>query len=329
VSPIPVARLGSLSPWHIFAVCFGGCSAVIDEISDLRLFIRMVGAGSLSETARRLNSSLPAMSRRLSQMEERLGVRLIDRGSRHFLLTDEGMLLYNRGLSIIAEIDETEAEVSSKVRSPKGRLRIAAPLEIGRRRIAPLVSDFTELHPGIAVELILTDAKTDIIGDELDVGLQAALPSDGNIISKKLLSSRRVICAAPTYLSRFGTPERPADLLRHNCVRYLLWGQLLDHWRFIEDGQHRDIQINGTLTSNNAEAVHGWILGGCGIGIKALWDIQEDLAEGRLVELLAPFTNEELNLYAVYATRSHLPLRVRMFIDHVAMGLTQAFGPVA
>jgi DNA-binding transcriptional LysR family regulator len=293
-----------------------------DEISDLRLFIRMAGAGSLSETARRLNSSLPAMSRRLSQMEERLGVRLVDRGSRRFALTDEGMVLYNRGLGIIAEIDEIEAEVSAKVKSPKGRLRITAPLEIGRRRIAPLVSDFTKLHPGISVELILTDAKTDLIGDELDVGLQAALPSDGNIISKKLLSSRRVICAAPTYLARFGIPQCPADLLQHNCIRYLIWGHLLDHWNFIEDGQHREIQINGTLMTNNGEAVHGWILSGCGIGMKALWDIQEDLAEGRLVELLAPFTNEELNLYAVYATRTHLPLRVRMFIDHLAAGLT-------
>ena len=239
------------------------------------------------------------------------------------------MLLYNRGLNIISEIDETEAEVSAKVKSPKGRLRIAAPIEIGRRLIAPMISDFTQLHPGIAVELILTDAKTDVIGDELDVGLQVALPSDGNIISKKLLSSRRVICAAPTYLSRFGTPERPADLLRHNCIRYLLWGQLLDHWRFIENGQRSDIQIDGTLTTNNAEVLHGWILSGCGVGIKALWDIQEDLAEGRLVELLAPFTAEERNLYAVYATRRHLPLRVRMFIDHVAAGLTQAFGPQA
>ena len=300
-----------------------------DEISDLRLFIRMAGAGSLSETARRLNSSLPAVSRRLSQMEERLGVRLVDRGSRRFALTDEGMLLYKRGLGIIAEIDETEAEVSAKVKSPKGRLRVTAPLEIGRRRIAPLVADFTMLHPGISVELILTDAKTDLIGDELDVGLQAALPSDGNLIAKKLLSSRRVVCAAPAYLSRFGTPQRPADLLQHNCIRYLLYGQLLDSWHFVENSQPLDIQINGTLTTNNGETLHGWILSGCGIGLKALWDIQEDLAEARLVELLAPFTSEELNLYAVYATRNHLPLRVRMFIDYLSAALTQILRPQA
>ena len=298
-----------------------------DEISDLRLFIRMAAAGSLSETARRLNSSLPAVSRRLSQMEDRLGVRLVDRGSRRFALTEEGTLLYNRSLSIIAEIDETEAEVSAKMKSPKGRLRVSAPLEIGRRRIAPLVSNFTQLHPGISVELILTDAKTDVMGDELDVGLQATLPTDGNIVVKKLLSSRRIICAAPTYLARFGTPQRPADLLQHNCIRYLLWGQLLDQWRFIENGQHRDIQIHGTLTTNNGEALHGWVLSGCGIGIKALWDIQEELAAGKLVELLAPFTNEELNLYAVYATRNHVPLRVRMFLDHLAAALMQLFGP--
>jgi DNA-binding transcriptional LysR family regulator len=292
-----------------------------DELSDLRLFTKMVGAGSLSETARRLNTSLTAMSRRLAQMEERLGVRLIDRGSRRFSLTEEGELLFTRGMSIIAELDEVEAEVSAKVRTPKGRLRVSAPSEIGRRRIAPLVSEFTELYPATSIELILTDAKPDVLGDELDLGLQTGLPSDGNLVVRKLLAGRRVVCAAPRYLSEHAAPEVPQDLAQHNCIRMVRWGQVFDRWRFLVDGVQQEVGVSGTLTVNGADAVHGWVVAGSGIGIKASWDIQTDLEDGRLVEVLAVYNHDPINLYAVYANRSHLPQRMRMFIDFISSGL--------
>jgi DNA-binding transcriptional LysR family regulator len=292
-----------------------------DEFSDLRLFTKMVSAGSLSETARRLNSSLTAMSRRLSQMEERLGVRLIDRGSRRFSLTEEGELLFVRGMGIIAEIDEVEAEVSAKVRTPKGRLRVSAPSEIGRRRIAPLVSEFTELYPATSIELILTDAKPDVLGDELDLGLQTGLPSDGNLIVRKLLAGSRVVCASPRYLSEHAAPEVPQDLAQHNCIRMIRWGQVFDRWRFVVDGVQQEVAVSGALTVNGADAVHSWVVAGRGIGIMASWDIQTDLADGRLVEVLAPYSHDPINLYAVYASRSHLPQRVRMFIDFISSGL--------
>jgi DNA-binding transcriptional LysR family regulator len=292
-----------------------------DELSDLRLFTKMVSAGSLSETARRLNSSLTAMSRRLSQMEERLGVRLIDRGSRRFSLTEEGELVFARGMSIIAEIDVMEAEVSAKVRTPKGRLRVSAPSEIGRWRIAPLVSEFTELYPATSIELILTDAKPDVLGDELDLGLQTGLPSDGNLIARKLLGGSRVVCASPRYLSKHAAPEVPQDLTRHNCIRMIRWGQVFDRWRFVVDGVQQEVVVSGALTANGADVVHSWVLAGRGIGIKARWDIQTELEDGRLVEVLAPYSHDQINLYAVYASRSHLPQRIRMFIDFISSGL--------
>ena len=294
-----------------------------DELSDLRLFTKMVSAGSLSETARRLNSSLAAMSRRLSQMEERLGVRLIDRGARRFSLTEEGELLFARGSNIVAAIDELEGEVSAKVRTPKGRLRVSAPSEIGRRRIAPLVAEFTETFPSISIELVLTDAKQDVLGDELDLGLQTDLPSDGNVIAKKILGSGRVTCASPTYLSKHPAPQCPADLAEHECIRLVRWGQIYDRWRFVVDGKPAEVQVSGCLTTNSADVVHSWALAGRGIGLKARWDIQSDLVDGRLVEVLAPFSDNEINLYAVYASRSHLPLRMRMFIDFISSGLQE------
>jgi DNA-binding transcriptional LysR family regulator len=292
-----------------------------DEFSDLRLFAKIVSAGSLSETARRLNSSLTVMSRRLSQMEERLGVRLIERGSRRFSLTEEGQLLFSRGLSIIAQVDELEAEVSSKEHTPKGRLRVSAPSEIGRRRIAPLVSEFAGLYPATSIELILTDAKPDVAGDEFDLGLQTDLPSDENLIARKLLGGSRVVCASPKYLSGHGAPELPRDLTRHNCICMIRRGRVFDRWHFVVDGVQQEVAVSGTLIANAADVVHSWILAGNGIGIKARWDIQTDLDDGRLIEVLAPYSRDLMNLYAVYARRSHMPQRMRMFIDFISSGL--------
>lgn len=287
----------------------------MDEISDLRLFVRMIAAGSLSETARRLNSSLPAMSRRLAGLEERLGVRLIDRSTRHFALTEEGSRLHERAVQIIADIDEAEAEISAKVASPQGHIRIGAPLEIGRRRLAPLIAEFTKQYPRITVELSLNDAIVDILADDCDIALHIDQPLDGNIISRKVISSRRVVCASPEYLARRGTPLKPEDLSQHDCICLVRGRHVFDRWPFLVDGEVQELQVHGTLLTNHGEVLHGWAVLGHGITLKAHWDIEDDLRNGRLVELLEPFTASEINLYAIYPSRSHLPPRVRVFID--------------
>lgn len=292
-----------------------------DEISDLRLFTRMVAAGSLSETARRTHSSLPAMSRRLAALESRLGVRLVERGPRRFTLTEEGTLLYDRAIHILGELDEAEAEASAKSKTPRGRLRVGAPLQIGRHRIAPLVAHFTKQYPAIQVELILSDAKQDVLGDELDVGLHVDLPSDGNVISRVLIASRRVVCAAPEYLSRHPSPTVPAELRDHDCIRFARGRYVMDRWIFRENGKVTETQVRGTLSSNNGEVVHAWALAGCGVALKAHWDIGEDLRTGRLVELLAPYACDEINLYAAYPSRQYLPPRARVFIDFMVGSL--------
>jgi DNA-binding transcriptional LysR family regulator len=292
-----------------------------DEISDLRLFTRMVAAGSLSETARRTYSSLPAMSRRLAALEARLGVRLIKRGPRRFTLTEEGSLLYDRAVHILSELDEAEAEASAKSKTPRGRLRVGAPLEIGRQRIAPLVAAFTKQYPSIQVELLLNDAKLDVLGDELDVGLHVDLPSDGNVISRVLIASRRVVCATPEYLTRHPAPSVPADLRDHDCIRYVRGRYVMDRWMFMESGKVTETQIRGTLTTDNGEVLHAWALAGCGVALKAHWDVEDDLRTGRLVELLAAYACDEIKLYAAYPSRQYLPPRTRVFIDFMAKNL--------
>lgn len=292
-----------------------------DEISDLRLLTRIVTAGSLSETARRIHSSLPAVSRRLAAMEARLGVRLIDRGSRRFTLTEEGSLLHERALTILRDLDAAEAEATAQAKHPRGRLRVGVPLEIGRRRIAPLVADFTARYPGISIELVLTDSRINILEEEIDIGVHVDPPQDGNLISRVLIYSQVVVIASPEYLARHPAPARPIDLLNHDCARLIRGRRVFDNWTFNEDGHVREIQVQGTLLTNNSEVLHEWALTGRAVAIKAAWDVEDDIQSGRLIHLLKPFQRDTINLYATYATRTHLPPRMRLFIDFVVREL--------
>ena len=293
-----------------------------DEISDLRLLVQLVVAGSLSEAARRLQSSPPVMSRRLANMEARLGVMLVSRSSRRFVLTEEGSLLYQRALKILADIDEAEAEAATKGKEPRGTLRVSAPLQIGRRLIAPLIGRFVERYPDIDAQLSLTDSECDIVGEELDVALTVGTPTDPDLVMRRLVVSRKVICASPAYLSRFGMPARPEDLLKHNCIRKLRGRRIIDTWRFLDERGHRDIRVNGSLATDSGEVMHEWLLNGRGIGQKALWDIEDDLEAGRLVECLAGFTDDRLELCASFVGRPYLLPRTRAFVDFIAEALS-------
>jgi DNA-binding transcriptional LysR family regulator len=297
-----------------------------DEISDLRLFTRIVAAGSLSEAARRSFSSLPAVSRRLAALEERLGVRLIDRGPRRFSLTDEGSLLHERAVIILRDLDSAEAEASARAKQPRGHLRIGTHLEFGRHRIAPLIGEFTARYPHITAELLLTDSRLNILEEEIDVGLHLDPPGDSNVVARVVLSSPRIVCASPAYLAAHPGLNRPADLLKHDCIRLVRGRHVLDRWLFKEDGRVTEIQVLGSLLTDNGEVVHDWALAGRAVALKMEADIQEDLRSGRLVRLLESFECDESKLYVTYATRTHLPPRVRLFIDFVVNALQKLVG---
>lgn len=298
-----------------------------DEISDLRLFARVVAAGSLSEAARRIRSSLPAVSRRLAAMEKRLGVRLIERGPRRFALTDEGCLLHERAVAILRELDDAEAEASSKAKHPRGHLRVGTHLEFGRRKIAPLIGDFTSRHPGITAELVLTDAQVDVIEDEIDVSLHVAPRLSDNVVSRVVLTSRRIVCASPQYAASHRALKRPSDLMNHECILLVAPGRHnWDEWQFKEDGQIKRIEVHGSLSTSSGEVVHDWALAGRGVARKLLWDVQDDVCAGRLIRYLEPFECDEVKLYLTYATRAYLPLRARLFIDYIVDALRAMAG---
>ena len=299
----------------------------MDEISDLRLFTAIVSAGSLSEAARRTKGSLPGMSRRLAKLEARLGAKLIDRGSRHFVLTQEGRVLYERAQHIVAEIDDMETEIGRRASSPRGHLRIGAPHEIGRSRLASILADFGDANPQVSVELVLTDSKLEEAGQDFDLGLHIDMPAKSESMVRKLISSKRVLCAAPSYLDRCGSPRSVEDLARHRCI--MLWRSrhAHDRWHYRDvDGVH-EYAVEGSLATNCSDVMHAWALEGRGIAQKAKWDIEKDLTEGRLVRLLPDQFRMDLLLYVTYSSAEHLPARTRLAIDYIADAVTGRGAP--
>jgi DNA-binding transcriptional LysR family regulator len=293
---------------------------VIEEISDHRLFVEMVKAGNLSAASRALDSSPAAMSRRLRALESRLGVRLVTRNSRTFKLTEEGHFFYDRCLRITSSIAEAEAEVSSKGGRVSGALHIGAPMAIGRRLVAPLIGRFTQEYPDVHVHLTLSDSGLDVIEDALDIALRVELPSETSLITRRILTTQRVVCASPAYLKRHGPPSRPEDLQRHNCIRLVRGRRVIDRWVFQEKGKRFEVCVNGTLTTTSGEVVHDWVRKGLGIALKASWDISADLSRGILVQCLRDFWCDEIKLFAICADR-HLPPRTQVFLAYVAKNL--------
>jgi DNA-binding transcriptional LysR family regulator len=295
-----------------------------DEVAELQLFVEIVRAGNLSAAARALNSSPAAMSRGLTALESRLGVRLVTRTSRSFELTEEGQLFYERCARIVADIADAEAEASSKGATIRGMLRLGAPMEIGRRLVAPLITEFREKFPDVQVHLVLSDAGLDVIDDGLDVALRVGLPSDSSVIARKVLTAKAITCASPSYFKELGTPAKPGDLLQHDCIRLVRGRRVMDAWVFHEQGKRFEVVVNGTLTTTSGEVVHDWVRAGKGIARKADWDLQAELREGSIVPCLSDYWCEEIDLFAICANRRHLSPRIRAFLKFIVARLPEA-----
>jgi LysR family transcriptional regulator, transcriptional activator for dmlA len=294
----------------------------MDTISDFEVFRAIVDAGGISAAAEALQSSPPAVSRRLAALEERLGVRLAERQSRRFRLTDEGLLLYERSCTILEEIREVEAEVASRGGTARGILRIGAPCEFGARYVAPLVASFSQKHPALDAHLTLSDCGLELSQDGFDLVLRFGLPEDVGMIARRIASTPRVLCATPGYLQKHGVPQTPSDLTTHKCLRFSRRHRLMDLWTFFRDDEEHSVKVGGSLSGANGDVVHGWALAGQGLSLEARWDVEDDLATGRLVEVLPDYRVSDLDLYAVFAPARTIIPRIRLFVDY----LTQEIG---
>ncbi|EGP43088.1 LysR family transcriptional regulator [Achromobacter insuavis] len=294
----------------------------LDSISELELFQAIVERGGISHAAVALHSSPAAVSRRLRQLETRLGVSLANRSTRRFDLTDEGRLLYERAAAILESVRDVESEVSSRGTVARGLLRVGAPSDLGRRQLSTLLAQFARLHPGLEITLLLSDAGIENMLDGCDVVLRFGLPSDEGMVARKVATSEMLIVAAPSYLERHGHPATPEDLSTHNCLRLFRRHRVPGPWRFMQQSGWLDVHVKGTLASADGAVLREWALAGEGVSCEAAWDVAEDLAAGRLVRLLPSHPMQGIELYVVFAPGNPVPPRIRLLVDF----LTREFG---
>ncbi len=290
-----------------------------DINSEMHFFSLLVRVGSFSATARELSLSTAAVSKRLSHMESRLGVKLLHRNTRRFTLTPEGEIYLGHARRIITDIDELEHLISGATATPKGLLRVNATLGFGRTHIAPMISTFATRHPGVQIQLQLTVNPPTLTDDAFDICIRFGEPPDARVIARRIAANRRLVCAAPSYLAKHGLPRFPRDLAKHNCIGIRQGDEGYGVWRFAQriDQSYEPIKVRGNLSTNDGEIAVNWALEGHGILMRAEWDIARHLAAGRLVHLLANYHTPPADIYAVYPVRHQASARVRAFIEHL------------
>ncbi|WP_315708318.1 LysR family transcriptional regulator [Brenneria uluponensis] len=293
----------------------------MSAIDDLLFFSRIAFLGSLTAVAREQGVSLPAVSKRLTRLEHRLGVQLIQRTTRRLDLTPEGQLYAEGALPILNEIEELESVVGRNQLALRGKLTINASFGFGRRYVAPLISSFSQQHPELEIQLRLASLPVNMLDAGVDIDIRVGEPPDSRLIAHKLMSNPRILCAAPAYLERAGTPTTVAELVAHNCLVLRQYESDYALWRFYRDGEELTHRAFGNLSSNDGETIVHYALDGQGIILRSFWDVKAHLERGELVALLTDFKTPDADIYAVYQHRRHVPVRINTFILYLKQHL--------
>ena len=288
---------------------------------DYLLFARAVEAGSLSAAGRILNISPAMMSKRLSRLEARLGVRLIHRTTRRLALTEEGASLHRDLVAILDAIQQAEQRVTNRHRTASGPLRISAPTSFGRLHVAPHVARFLDLHPRVDLQLNLTDAYEDLLAERIDVAIRITSDIPAHLEGHPLAANRRILCASPAYLAAHGAPGKIADLAHHRLLA--ADGQL--PWRLVNGRARKLVDGQSHVRTNSSEIVRELALTGVGIALRSLWDVGDLIAQGSLVRLLDSWEGPaDLAVHAVHPRAAGRPAAVDAFIAFLRESFSDA-----
>ncbi|MEK1892676.1 MAG: LysR family transcriptional regulator [Rhizobium sp.] len=291
------------------------------NLGDLEIFAKVVSTGSMSLAGRALGFSPAVVSKRIKRLEDRLGTRLLQRTTRQISLTEAGQGFYDRVLGILSGIEEAEYYISGRSAQMQGTLKVTAPTSFGRTHVAPHLKSFMDMHPGLAIHLVLSDEFTDIVGEGFDLAIRIAELTDSSLVARRLAPVRRLLCASPDYLAANGTPQTIEDLKQHRCLP----AHNNDAWRLEGPEGLLSLRPEGMLVTNSSEVVREAVISGLGIALRSTWDISRELKDGRLVHILTGYEgSRNVALSAVYPSRQFLPAKVRLFIDYLA----EVYGPV-
>lgn len=295
----------------------------MDKFSDMAMFVSVVKHQGLAAAGRELGLSPATMTARLQGLEERYGVKLLNRSTRHISLTDSGDLYHKACLEILENVKETENLILNGVKEVKGSLKISAPKDIGKQHILPILSEFCEQFPDVVPYLYLNDDVSNIAESGIDIVIRYGELADSSLISRRLSSSHRVLCASPKYLAKYGTPLTPQDLVNHRCLAMVRSNEELKTWHFQDTDKKNVITVLPKRFSDDGEVVRHWALEGAGVALKSILDVQDDIDNLRLVTVLNGYmTNfntstsvSSADLNVVYMSKKYQPKRIRLFLD--------------
>lgn len=289
----------------------------MDKLQAIEVFVRVAELRSFTLAADELNLSRTVVSDRVKDLEDRLGVRLLQRTTRRVSLTESGRAFLERARNGLAAIEEAEAEALSLAAQPRGVLRVNAPMSFGYRHLAPAVGSFLLKHAEVRVELTLNDRVIDLLEEGVDLAVRIGRLSDSTLIARKLASCRMILCASPSYLKARGAPKHPRDLAAHDCLTFAYWSDGPD-WRFTRRGEEATVRVKSRLWCNNGDAIIEASATGLGIALQPSFIASAAIEDGRLSEILPSWRAPELGVYALYPPSQFLPAKTRAFIDHLA-----------
>nr|WP_246590063.1 LysR family transcriptional regulator [Marinobacterium ramblicola] len=283
----------------------------------MQVFVESVRRGSFSAAGRQLDLSPSAVSKLLTRLEARLGVRLLNRTTRTLHLTEAGQAYFERCIEILSEIEEAEDVLTGYGQIPTGTLRINSTPGFAKHQLLPLMPEFQARYPQVTLEFQLTGQSVDLIGEGVDLAIRLGELKDTSLVGRKLGESQRLVCASPQYLESRGQPNKPSDLLQHDCLR-LSTSDVFNQWQFSSAAGAEIIEVTGHFVTDNVDALHEYALLGGGIARLSLFMVAQDIEAGRLVPLLNDYGIEKQLIHAVYPHRKHLPAKVRALLEFLA-----------
>lgn len=289
----------------------------MDKLDAMNAFAKVVAAGSYAEAARRLGLTRSAVSKAVMELEQLLGARLLDRTTRRVTPTEAGSAYYERCMSILADVEETELQISRLHDEPRGILKINAPMSFGILYLGDAVAEFMRSYPELRIELTLNDRFIDPLEEGVDVTVRIGALADSSLIARRLAPARLALVASPGYLQRHGMPAGPAELARHQCLAY---GHMaaVHRWQLRHGAETLTVPFSAALCSNNGEVLRASAIAGNGIAILPTFLIGPDIAAGRLQPILTDYPPMDLGIFALYAPNRYLAAKTRLFIDFLA-----------
>jgi DNA-binding transcriptional LysR family regulator len=295
----------------------------MDQFKQISTFVEVAARGSLSAAARAERIAPAMIGRRLDALEARLGVKLMQRTTRKIVLTNDGAAFLENCQRILADLANAESSVSERSAKASGHLTISAPAGFGRQHVAPLMPSFLSEHREVTMTLNLNDRVVDLIGEGIDVAIRIADLTDSSLIGVKLADNKRVVVASPAYIKRHGAPASLDDLSKHNCLAMSSEGSQRG-WTFRQNGRNVTLKVVGNMVCNDGAVLHDWALSGKGLAWRSMWEVGSEIESRRLVTVLDEFAAPGNDIYAVFAQRRHLPLRIRAFVDFLRHEYSQA-----